>query len=305
MNGVKLVRALARIVGVVAVLYAIGLVTWFFAGQERRTASDPAACARGAGDQWVRGGQECFHIRVYRGLASSGNPDLVVVLHGDLPGPGYHYAAARQLAQAGDNIVAVGMLRPGYTDDSGNRSSGVQGRYVGDNYTAQQVDAVAAGIDTLRRALRPEHVILVGHSGGAAITADIIARHPRLVDTAVLVSCPCDLGPWRRHMFDLQHQLVWWLPVRSLSPMDLASEVYTTTLVKVIVGGSDNLAPPELSRAYAAKLRDHHVPVALVEIPGAPHNILLDPRVLSEIAATRYLIRRVALDHARRLGPDT
>jgi hypothetical protein len=27
--------------------------------------------------------------------------------------------------------------------------------------------------------------------------------------------------------------------------------------------------------------------------------------VLSEIAATRYLTRRVALDHARRLGPDT
>jgi len=144
-----------------------------------------------------------------------------------------------------------------------------------------------------------------GYHYATARQLDIIGRHPHLVDAAVLVSCPCDLGPWRRHMFYLQHQLVYWLPVHSLSPMDLASEVDTATPVKVIVGDSDNVAPPELSRAYAAKLRDRHVPVTLIEIPGAPHNILLDPRVLSEIAATRYLIRRVALDHARRLGPDT
>ena len=301
----KVLKRLAWIVGCVAILYTLGIVMWFYAGQQRRTASDPAACTTGVQDQWVRGGRECFHMRVYRGLASAADPDLIVVLHGDLPGPGYHYAAARQLARASDSIVAVGMLRPGYTDDSGNRSSGVQGRYIGDNYTAGDVVAIAAAVDTRRRALKAEHVIIVGHSGGAAITADIIGRHPHLVDAAVLVSCPCDLALWRRHMFSLQHQLVWWLPLQSLSPMDLASEVDTATLVKVIVGDSDNVAPPELSRAYAAKLRDRHVPVTLVEIPGAPHNILLDPRVLSEIAATRYLIRRVALDHARRLGPDT
>ena len=297
-------RALFALTGAVAV-YAVGTVTWYFAGQERATASDPAACASGVSDQWVRGGRECLHIRVYHGAAPVADPDLFIVLHGDLGGPGYHYAAARKLAQASDSVVAVGMLRPGYTDDSGNRSSGISGRWVGDNYTTQVVDAVAAAIDTLRRAFKPSHVILVGHSGGAAITADLIGRHPRLVDAAVLVSCPCDVATWRRHMFDVQHQPIWWMPVRSLSPMDLAPAVDPTTVVKVIVGDSDNVAPPALSRAYAERLRQHHIPVTLIEIPGAPHNILLDPRVLSEIASTRYLIGRVALDHARRPGPDT
>jgi pimeloyl-ACP methyl ester carboxylesterase len=167
------------------------------------------------------------------------------------------------------------------------------------------VDAIAAAIDTLRIAFTPRHIILVGHSGGAAITADLIGRHPRLVDAAVLVSCPCDLPRFRHHMFDLQRQPIWLMPVRSLSPMDLAGEVDPTTVVKVIVGDSDNVAPPEYSRAYAARLEQHRVPVKLIEIPGAPHNILLDPRVLSEITATRYLINRVALDHARRPGPDS
>ena len=285
--------------------YAIGVVTYYLSGQKRQTASDQAACASGASDQWVRGGQECLHIRVYRGAAPIADPDLIVVLHGDLGGPGYHYLAARKLAQASDSVVAVGMLRPGYTDDSGNRSSGVGGRWVGDNYTPQVIDAIAAAIDTLRRDLKAGHVILVGHSGGAAITADRIGRHPRLVDAAVLVSCPCDLPRFRRHMFDVQHQPIWWMPVHSLSPMDLAANVDPSTVVKVIVGGSDNLAPPEMSRAYAARLEQYHVPVKLIELPGAPHNILLDPRVLNEIANTRYLIGRVALDHARRPGPDS
>lgn len=303
----KFARTIAWILASAVVLYGLGTLTWYFAGQERRVASDPKACATGLSDQWVRGGEECLHIRVYRGAAALTDPDLIVVLHGDAPfvNPGYQYATARKLAKASDSVIAVGMLRPGYTDDDGNRSSGIRGRAVGDNYTAHDVDAIAAAIDTLRRAFKPGHIILVGHSGGAAITANIIGRHPRLVDGAVLVSCPCDLAPWRRHMFDLQHQPIWWVPVQSLSPMTLADEVDTVTAVKVIVGDSDNVAPPPLSRAYAARLRQRHVAVTLVEIPGAPHDILLDPRVLSEITATRYLIGRAALDHARRPGPDT
>ena len=300
----RLRRALVFTIAGALAVYTLGTVTYYFAGQDHRTASDPSACAAGVSEQWVRGGQECLHIRVYHGLAPVPNPDLFVVLHGDLGGPGYHYLTARKLTEASDSVIAVGMLRPGYTDDSGNRSSGIGGRWVGDNYTAQVVDAIAAAIDTLRHELHASHVILVGHSGGAAITADVIGRHPHLVDAAVLVSCPCDLGKWRHHMFDLQHQPIWWMPVHSLSPMDLAGEVDSTTVVKVIVGAADNVAPPELSRAYAARLQQHHVPVTLIEIPGASHNILLDPRVLSEIASTRYLTDRVALDHARRPGPD-
>ena len=304
----KFRRALAWLLAGALAAYAIAVVTYYFAGQERRTASDPAACASGVSDHWVRGGQECLHMWVYRGAAAVANPDLIVVLHGDLGGPGYMYAAARKLAEASDSVIAVGLLRPGYTDDSGNRSSGVEGRWVGDNYTIQVVDAIAGAIDTLRRVFNPGHVILVGHSGGAAITADLIGRHPRLVDAAVLVSCPCDVPKFRHHMFDLQRQPIWLMPVRSLSPMDLAGEVDPTTVVKIVVGDSDNVALPAFSSAYAARLQQQHSPVSdvkLIDIPGASHNILLDPRVLSEINATRYLLRRVAVDHARRTSPDT
>jgi pimeloyl-ACP methyl ester carboxylesterase len=290
----KLVRVLALIVGGVMAVYMVGTVTWYWQGQRRLGTSDPAACAGGTSDEWVRGNQDCLHIRIYHSATAGTDPNLVVVLHGDAPfaSPGYQYAAARKLSQVADSVVTVGMLRPGYTDDSGNRSSGIRGRAVGDNYTAEVVDAVAAAIDTLRRRFHAARVVVVGHSGGAAITGDLIGRHPGLADAAVLVSCPCDLSAWRRHMFARQHQLIWWLPTHGLSPMDLASRVDPRTAVTIIVGDSDTVAPPPLSRAYAARLREHGVSATLIEIANAPHDILLDPRV-------GYLIQRVAVDHTR------
>ena len=125
---------------------------------------------------------------------------------------------------------------------------------------------------------------LIGHSGGAAIAADIIGRHPSLATGgAILVSCPCDVPAWRRHMDSVQHDPIWRTPVESLSPMDLAARVDTHTVVRVIVGTADDVAPPPLSRAYVQRLRSRGVHADLLEIPGAPHDILLDQRVLAEV----------------------
>jgi protein-S-isoprenylcysteine O-methyltransferase Ste14 len=36
-------------------------------------------------------------------------------------------------------------------------------------------------------------VVVAGHSGGAAIAANILGRRPALIDAALVVSCPCDV----------------------------------------------------------------------------------------------------------------
>ncbi|CAB5103747.1 hypothetical protein D3OALGA1CA_4717 [Olavius algarvensis associated proteobacterium Delta 3] len=52
--------------------------------------------------------------------------NLVVVLHGDAPppyeNPSYHYRFAAKVAAENKNVLAVGLLRPGYTDPTGNHS---------------------------------------------------------------------------------------------------------------------------------------------------------------------------------------
>jgi pimeloyl-ACP methyl ester carboxylesterase len=275
----------ARFAAASLVLVVLAAALWWFAVDRRRSASDRNACRNEVEDSWVRGGSECLHMQVYRSAAASPHPDLVVVLHGDAPfaNPSYQYAAARRIATGAVNLIAVGILRPGYTDVEGRRSSGIRGRAIGDNYTPAVVDAVAGAVDQLTQSYLPARVFLVGHSGGAAIAGDVIARHPGLVNGAVLVSCPCDVPRWRQHMDSAQHTRIWRIPVQSLSPLDLAARVDPHTAVRVIVGSADPVAPPALSRAYVDRLRAHGVRAQLTEIPGAGHDILLDPRVISEI----------------------
>lgn len=270
--------------GLLVIVLGVGL--WWVVGGRRRSASDSRACQSTVEEEWVRGGAECLHFEEYRSASLTTHPDLLIVLHGDAPfqKPEYQYAVARRIATEIENVIAVAVLRPGYTDPDGHRSSGIRGRAIGDNYTMHNVNAIAAAIGALTETYLPGRVFLLGHSGGAAIAADIIARHPSLVTGgAILVSCPCDVPAWRRHMDSVQHDPIWRTPVASLSPMDLAARVDTHTVVRAIVGSADDVAPPALSRAYVERLRARGVHADLLEIPGAPHDILLDQRVLAEV----------------------
>jgi len=283
---IPLPRRIARTVGGALLVTVLVVGLWWIAGGRRRSASDSTACRAPVEDEWVRGGRECLHFRQYRSASLSAHPDLVVVLHGDSPfaDPSYQNAEARRISTEVDDVIAVGLLRPGYTDAEGHRSSGVRGRTNGDNYTPADVDAIAAAIQGLADTDLPARVFVVGHSGGAVIAGDLIARHPGLVHGAVLVSCPCDVPAWRRHMDSVQHTPVWRLPVESVSPLDLTAQIDLHTVVRVIVGAADAVAPPAFSRAYVQRLAARGVQVQLVEIPGAAHDILLDPRVLHVIA---------------------
>jgi pimeloyl-ACP methyl ester carboxylesterase len=42
----------------------------------------------------------------------------------------------------------------------------------------------------MRNAYHPRTTLIVGHSGGSAIAADLIALRPELAGAALLVSCP-------------------------------------------------------------------------------------------------------------------
>ena len=181
------------------------------------------------------------------------------------------------------NVVAVAILRPGYADDSGQKSEGERGETTGDNYTPKVVDAVADAVNQLKTTFHPEATILIGHSGGAAISANVLGKWPTAANAALLVSCPCDLVAWRKHMLKLQNNSIWRAPVTSLSPMDYAGKVAASTRVRMVVGSEDPIAPPEFTQEYADALRKHGVPVDVVTAPGRKHDILLESIVLGQL----------------------
>jgi alpha-beta hydrolase superfamily lysophospholipase len=176
------------------------------------------------------------------------------------------------------------LLRPGYTDPQGNTSDGERGLTTGDNWNATNTDAIAHAIGELKRRYHARKVVVAGHSGGAAIAANILGRHPAVIDAALLVSCPCDVEKWRQHMFQLTGQPVFQGTIDTLSPVEQITGMSDQAHVTMMVGSQDRVAPPSLSESYqavAATLGKH---VRLVQLEGKGHEIFLDPAVFTALA---------------------
>jgi pimeloyl-ACP methyl ester carboxylesterase len=174
-------------------------------------------------------------IRVFRNEHVGDRPALLVALHGDTAPwnrSGAQYVFAEAIASQADNVVAVGMVRPGYVDPDGLTSDGEQGEGVGDNYDAPRVDQIASAIRALANAHDAAGVVLVGESGGAAVAANLIARHPGLVDRAVLIVCPCDVRSWRENMVAVTGKThVFGNDIEVLSPIDAVDQIADTNPV--------------------------------------------------------------------------
>jgi len=127
------------------------------------------------------------------GNGSSAEPRvLVVMIHGDRTGTLEQrhidrWVEVGRTLQADDRRVLF-IVRPGYRTPAGNSSGWANPR--DDDYTAENVDRVAGALSSLRNTHRARHVVLVGHSGGAALAALVLGRHPGVADAALLLGCP-------------------------------------------------------------------------------------------------------------------
>lgn len=255
---------------------------------------------------WLQANGLRLKTKIYRGTKLSEHPILILVLHGDSPfaPPSYQYAFARQASEKMDDVVVAALLRPGYKDDAGDQSQGVRGKTTGDNYTPEVVDAVAQVIEQLKARFHPAATILAGHSGGAAITGNVLGRWPAAVNGALMVSCPCDLVAWRRHMLKMQMNPIWLEPVKSLSPVDLTDRVRPSVAVRMLVGAEDPVAPPELTQEYASALRKHGDNVTVTVLPGLKHDILLERPSFEALQSLIETLRKQAALSRFRLGVD-
>ena len=215
-------------------------------------------------------------------------PNLVVVLHGDAPppyeNPSYQYRFAAKVAAENKDVLAVGLLRPGYTDPKGNYSEGERGQLNGDNWNAQNTDAIAEAIDKLKSLYRARNVIVAGHSGGAAITVNILGRHPELVDAALLVSCPCGyVEEWRKNMLELTGISVFEGQIDTLSPIEQVDVISNKVAITLMVGTQDKVTPPKFSEKFVSALSSQGKKAELILLEDKLHNAFLNPRVLAEV----------------------
>jgi pimeloyl-ACP methyl ester carboxylesterase len=261
-------------------LGAIGTILVTFLGQAS-VASAAGQPVRVGGGRWLLAG------RAYESAKLSPHPHLIIVIHGDAPSvnPSYQYVFAGRAVAALNDVVAVGMLRPGYQDGMGGRSDGDRGFALADNYTVDDVASVASAAKTLMVRYHAADLTLVGHSGGSTLAADILALYPGLARGALLVSCPCDVPAFRWSMMKHQWNPLWLIPVRAVSPLDHAQQIPESTIVRLVVGSTDPVTPPPLTLAFARALEANGRNVQVLVLKGFGHEILLQPAVLQQLRA--------------------
>jgi pimeloyl-ACP methyl ester carboxylesterase len=247
------------------------------------TVAFAAPCQNEDFETTVSGQDECLLMRRYGSAAPA---TMLVWLHGHVStgGPASsHFRVARKAADdlGADHVLSVALVRPGYPDGTGAYSSGTDNGRA-DNWTQPIVAEISTVIDRLRNRFRPQTVILIGHSGAAAIAAALLGMKPDLAEAAILIGCPCDMQAWRAG----RGRTPW----RSEDPMNWVASVSAGTRVIALTGSLDTTTVPSLAGDYVARLRSRGADAEFRLVPGTGHvDILGSPAVTT---AASELVRR-------------
>ena len=243
----------------------------FFALIVATVSARAAPCLAEDFETRISGETECLIMRRY---GAERPATLLVWLHGNVStgGPANsHFRVAEKAARdfAGANVLSVALVRPGYPDGTGAYSSGNDfGR--ADNWPRATVRDIGAAVERLRQRYAPQRLILIGHSGGAAISAVLLGMRPELADAAILIGCPCDMIAWRAG----RSRRPW----TSEDPMGWVAGVASATRVIALTGTDDVTTLPALAESYVSRLaqRGLHADFRLVfdaghiDILGSP-----------------------------------
>jgi pimeloyl-ACP methyl ester carboxylesterase len=212
----------------------------------------------------VSGGSECLLMRRYGSVVPS---VLVVWLHGNVStgGPAnshFKFAEATATTFESEQILAVALVRPGYPDGTGKYSSGSDNGRA-DNWRRQTIADIGTAIERIKKQFHPKTTLIVGHSGGAAITAVLLGLQPDLIDAAILIGCPCDMLAWRAG-----RSRTMWI---SEDPLAWVNQVNPHTRITALTGDQDNTTAPALAIAYISRLQERGIKATFISVPGAGH----------------------------------
>ncbi len=236
--------------------------------------AQPAKCPDGKPADGIERAGDARHCLVIRTLAPGQTSRitskvLVVFLHGDNGGRTELKADSGTAAMLAEKLqaVTVATQRPGYRSDLGV-SDGESGA-GDDDYSPRNVEIVATALSELRSLNPGKKILLVGHSGGAAMAALLAGRLPGSADAYLLAACPCDVPAWRQWRASSAGKSGVWS--RSLSPLAEAAKTSPDTLVRVVVGNKDENTLPQFSESYVRALQAHGVKTRVTYAMNATH----------------------------------
>jgi len=249
------------------------------------TGKTPSPCPDGAGWVATTVTPACVRVGLRQREAGGAPSTLHVYVHGDANPVALDNHLLIDLRRRDPAAATAVILRPGYADQAGWQTTAVTLPRPGDAYRREDALAIGEAVALLKARLRPRHVALIGHSGGAAVVANVAALFPGLVDHVVIASCPCNLAAWRAHQARTWPSAAWYGPYRSLSPHLVADDIPSTTSVTLLVGEDDKNTPLALHQEYLEIVRKQGCPARLFVVPGAGHAVFGAPAAIPLVAA--------------------
>lgn len=200
---------------------------------------------------------------------------LIALLHGD-SGGGLAQRHIDRWVKAGNNLSGldqgvVFIVRPGYSSPVGDSSGWANQR--DDDYTAENVERVATALQNLKSRYHASKLLLIGHSGGAAIATLVLGLHPTALDGAILLGCPCDVPVWRQHRGLQRGRQTPW--PNSLNPMDVIDKIPTNKVVLAITGSQDDNTLPKFASAWVAAAKSRGMSAQFLLAPDQDHTSIV------------------------------
>ena len=225
--------------------------------------------------------QHCLVIRRYEVPAPKWPQVVLIYLHGDNGGTIDWPANSTALALGSAvGATTIGVQRPGYRSELG--TSDGQTSIQDDDYTSGNVEILADALKSLRVSYPGKRLLLVGHSGGAAMAALVAGRFPSAADGYLLVGCPCDVDRWREWRNSSAGKSGRWS--KSLSPIRDVAKIAPGTYLRVLVGDKDDNTLPKFSEAYVAALRESGNDTTVVYAAGSNHGTVRRSPELHKLA---------------------
>ena len=245
------------------------------------------------------------YLTLPQGVADSGPPPMVLMLHGG-PWRRERWPAPPLVRYLGSQGYAV--LRLNYRGSIGY-GRGFLEAGMGALFERLQQDV----LDAARWAVAEGHaaesrIALYGGSFGGFLALAVLGRHPNTFDAAITLNAPTDaVAFWRRDWSHANVRALWReflasrdLPEAALARISPLNNVHKFDApVLLLAGTQDRRVPPEHSFELFDLLRAAGKPVELVEYRGAGHNLWGRGANTQE-----HIVGRLAEFLARHLGVE-
>jgi len=214
---------------------------------------------------------------------------LVFFIHGDQIDPKITYFDNFISNFSSDEALLISITRPGWINNKNHKSEGKKNVSNGDNYIPKEdVDPIYRVIKKIKRKFNIEEVVLIGHSGGAAIIGILYGRFHNLVNEAVLISCPCIVPMWRKNFFQKLYtktnKKICIPKFKSKSPHEYAKQIDPKIKINIFVGESDQNTEPFYSLEYYSILKKYQKN-SIVKIFSGDHvSVLKNSELIQSIA---------------------